>query len=112
MKLKGGKMKLLIFIKKIYWFSEKKRQKMVGGLFFLLFSAPSSLLSYLASGLRQQSICRIRFREWQIPNNQVITIIPVGDAPCAFAWNSIQNRVYVANYWFFQYLGHSGCNGN
>jgi hypothetical protein len=42
---------------------------MVGGLFFLLFSAHSSLLSYLASGLKQQSICRIRFREWQIPNN-------------------------------------------
>jgi hypothetical protein len=71
---------------------------MVGGLFFLLFSAPSFLLSYLASGLRQQSICRIRFREWQIPNNQVITIIPVGDEPYAFAWNPIQNRTYVANY--------------
>ena len=30
--------------------------------------------------------------------NQVITAIPVGDEPRAFAWNSIQNRTYVANY--------------
>jgi len=28
----------------------------------------------------------------------VIATIPVGDLPRAFAWNSIQNRTYVANY--------------
>ena len=32
-------------------------------------------------------------------NNTVITTIPVGDYPVAFCWNSIQNRVYVANYY-------------
>jgi|GEM_PF-2950983 len=26
-----------------------------------------------------------------------IATIQVGDGPCAFAWNSIQNRVYLAN---------------
>jgi len=30
--------------------------------------------------------------------NQVIATIPVGDCPWALAWNSIQNRTYVANY--------------
>ena len=30
--------------------------------------------------------------------NRVIATIPVGSAPRAFAWNSIQNRVYVANH--------------
>lgn len=31
-------------------------------------------------------------------NNSVITTITVGGSPSAFCWNSIQNRVYVANY--------------
>ncbi|MCK5258871.1 MAG: hypothetical protein KAJ69_05065, partial [Thermoplasmatales archaeon] len=31
--------------------------------------------------------------------NAVITTIEVGDGPYAFAWNSAQNRTYVANYY-------------
>ncbi len=30
--------------------------------------------------------------------DSVITTIAVGDKPCAFAWNPVQNRIYVANY--------------
>ena len=31
--------------------------------------------------------------------DSVITTITVGGGPSAFAWNPIQNRTYVANYW-------------
>jgi YVTN family beta-propeller protein len=120
MKLKGGKMKLLIFIKKIYWLSEKKKAENVRRFIFftfLCFLLPAFLFSqWLETTIQVGSGPRAMV--WNSTNNkvycanersdnvtvidgatnQVITTIPVGSVPRAFAWNSIQNRTYVANF--------------
>jgi|GEM_PF-1858281 len=113
-------MKLLIFIKKIYWLSEKKKAE--NSRRFIFFTFLCFLPAFLFSQWLETTIevgDSPRALVWNSTNNkvycanllsdnvtvidgatnQVITTIPVGSAPYAFAWNSIQNRTYVANYW-------------
>jgi YVTN family beta-propeller protein len=124
MKLKGGKMKLLIFIKKIYWLSEKKKAE--NGRRFVLFTFLCSLLlallfsQWLETTIYLDSLSGMAYPQAFTYNatnnkiyvsgkygncvividgatNRVIATIPVGDGPCALVWNSTNNKVYCAN---------------
>jgi len=119
-------MKLLIFIKKIYWLSEKKKAE--NGRRFVLFTFLCSLLPALLfsqwlettiyvpdSFSRMKNPCAFtynatnnkiyvggRFGNCVIvidgATNQKIAKIPAGRGIYSLCWNSTNNKVYCANY--------------